>query len=268
MQVFINECSLHSQFYTKDEFTYAVRVFISLFSFLRKNKIDGNIYKVDDLFVNYKALREEFFIKSLNSISDKTLKVGTKNILLNKHKIIDWNKERLHSPEESFEYDNEDVTDTSMAELAERKSRKKELTGVLVNFLRSKFENLEIAQIIKNREHTINLECVEDERTLEKWLEKHSLLNLYKPTSKEPPNDRQTVLRDLQRFHATSFPFQAGRKVYQEIKTGYYWYVDSLHFGRAAHLEIFNKKKEHLGTADLDGKIDFSRAEKSKKLKI
>ena len=44
----------------------------------------------------------------------------------------------------------------------------------------------------------------------------------------------------FRRFEKTSFRVQ-GRIIYCELATGRYWYVDNLHFGEAAHLEVFDK---------------------------
>jgi hypothetical protein len=267
MKFFINECSLHSQFFTDREFTEAVRVFYSIFIFLNKHNAARTVFKSAYLFINYRALRDELFAGSLkHSLRDKSLALALKNIVFNKHNAIDWNNEQQHSLEDSFDFDNRSVTGTSMAELAERKLNNLQLLGVLINFPRSKFEHLEIARVFKNKTREIDLECIEDSRTLEKWLYKHSLLDIYDESSQEPPTDSQTVLRDSRRFQATSMPFQQGRKVYKEIKTGYYWYVDNLHIGKAAHIEIFSKNFQHMGEADLQGNIDYKSADKTKKL--
>ena len=141
------------------------------------------------------------FIKSLNSLSDKSLYQAVTDILFNRQKIIDWNLEQQHSDKDSFEYKNESVTNTSMAELAERKLKCIDLICALINFPKSRFENLEIVQIEKNKEFKVDLECVENKQILENWLHKYSLLHhLYNGSSKEPPTDNQTVLRDPHRF--------------------------------------------------------------------
>jgi hypothetical protein len=267
MQLFINECSLHSQFFTKKKFTDAVKVFFSLFNYLNENRINKTVFKSAYLFTNFKALKEELFVKSLNSLSDKSLHHAVTDILFNRQKIIDWNREQQHSVEDLFEYDDESVTNTSMGELAERKLRDFRLICVLINFPNSRFENMKIVQIIKNREQEVDLECVENRQTLEKWLYKHSLLNLYDYSSKETPTDKQTVLSDSRRFKPAPLPPQDGRKVYIEIDSGYYWYVDNLHFGKSAHLEVFKQNGDHLGEADLEGNIITSKVDKNKKLK-
>ncbi|MBD2482493.1 hypothetical protein H6G57_10755 [Planktothrix sp. FACHB-1365] len=111
----------------------------------------------------------------------------------------------------------------------------------------------------------IKLDGVDEKEALDSWLE--HILNLsrleYDESSKDPPTDEQTILREEKRFEKTSSYYQ-GRAMYREIDTGRYWYVDNLHCGKAAHLEVFNKAGHHLGEADLKGKIDKSKKDKDK----
>lgn len=53
-----------------------------------------------------------------------------------------------------------------------------------------------------------------------------------------------------------------GATVYKEKATGYYWYLDNLH---KTHFEVFDATgKRHIGEADLEGNIDYSKADKEK----
>lgn len=54
-----------------------------------------------------------------------------------------------------------------------------------------------------------------------------------------------------------------GAAVYRELSTGRYWYQDMLH---KTHYEVFDKTgKKHLGEADLEGELDTSKKDTSKK---
>lgn len=57
-----------------------------------------------------------------------------------------------------------------------------------------------------------------------------------------------------------------GALVYQEERTGYLWYLDTLHND---HLEVFDPTgKKHIGEADLrTGKIDRSKSDKNKHIR-
>ena len=73
-----------------------------------------------------------------------------------------------------------------------------------------------------------------------------------------PPRDHETVLgRAPDRFaYVGRFERNGRRSVYREIATNRLFYVDNLHYGNAAHLEVFDSDELHLGTADLDGNLD------------
>ena len=72
----------------------------------------------------------------------------------------------------------------------------------------------------------------------------------------------QFSLEDSKRFTKTSFVIQ-GAPVYQENNTKHYWYRDNLH---KTHYEVFDSNgKNHLGEADLDGNLDSSKKDKSKR---
>ena len=67
-------------------------------------------------------------------------------------------------------------------------------------------------------------------------------------------------LLDKSRFKRTS-QVQQGQTVYEEYKTGYFWYLDNFH---KDHYEVFNSIRKHIGVADLDGSIDFSKVDNAR----
>ena len=52
------------------------------------------------------------------------------------------------------------------------------------------------------------------------------------------------------------------------MSTGNYWYIDNLHFGKAAHLEVFDKTGLHIGEADLQGNIDTTKQDRNKAIDL
>jgi hypothetical protein len=86
----------------------------------------------------------------------------------------------------------------------------------------------------------------------------HCLLVEYDLGLNRPPRDDETVLGlKPDRFAPTGrFERNGRRRVYRETATNRLFYVDNLHYGNAAHLEVFSSDKRHLGTADLDGNLD------------
>ncbi|MDE5081019.1 MAG: hypothetical protein O4859_06735 [Trichodesmium sp. St18_bin1] len=88
----------------------------------------------------------------------------------------------------------------------------------------------------------------------------------YDESSSSPPIDTQTILKDTNRFKRTQNQYH-GRTIYQEKETEYLWYVDNLHSGKSAHLEVFdNTGKNHIGESDLEGKIDRTKSDKKKSI--
>ena len=61
---------------------------------------------------------------------------------------------------------------------------------------------------------------------------------------------------------------QQGRKVYREIRTNFLWHVDKLHYGNSVHLEVFDRFGHHYGEANLNGAIDITKKDRSKRLSI
>lgn len=269
MQIFINELSLHEQFNDKSQFVKALKVFLSIFLYINKLQREKQIFTSNELTI-YKAVREELFVKSLNSVPDKSLSQAVKNTLFNKLNAKDWQPERVHSSDDWYQHNEDIVTDTSIAELSERKIQNSHLlTGILINFQESVFSDKITLEVVKNENIRINVDCAENKSCFEKWIENNFKLSsvTYDYSSHTPPTDKQTILRDSDRFQPTSAVFQ-GRKVYKEFKTDYYWYIDNLHYGEKAHLEVFNSQGKHIGEASLEGKTDIAKADKNKKINV
>ncbi|MBG1269688.1 hypothetical protein F8S12_26560 [Nostoc sp. WHI] len=118
-------------------------------------------------------------------------------------------------------------------------------------------------------DNQICIDGVDSKPALEYWLEnKLNLSSLeYSLDITEPPRDEHTILRDTTRFQKKSRKYN-GRCIYCELLTGMYWYVDNLHYGEAAHLEVFDKRGYHIGEADLQGNIDTSKKDKDKTIDL
>ncbi|MEQ8536229.1 MAG: hypothetical protein RIB93_01990 [Coleofasciculus sp. D1-CHI-01] len=163
--------------------------------------------------------------------------------------------------------------------MAERQFQNNHITYLVINFTKSSFiiahpdiNKCCLISIIKNNDETqsIDLDSLDNQASLENWLEKKLKLSKieYDEFSTVPPQDEQTILRDAQKFKKTKIRYDE-RVVYCEISTGKYWYVDNLHYGKAAHLEVFDKTgHRHLGEADLQGEIDESKSDSDKTLRI
>jgi hypothetical protein len=92
----------------------------------------------------------------------------------------------------------------------------------------------------------------------------------YDRTSHASPRDFQTILeRDTARFLRSGRVERRGRRIFQEIETRRFYYVDDAHDGHVAHLEVFSESGEHLGIADIDtGVLDESRRVEGRRLRL
>ena len=78
------------------------------------------------------------------------------------------------------------------------------------------------------------------------------------------PKDSETILSDGT-FEKIGKVEPHGAQVYK--KDNKYYYRDTLHYGKKAHLEVFDRRGNHLGEADpLTGKIKPHSVDSKKKL--
>lgn len=284
MEIFINEVSLEGQYLNDGEFKEAVISFKAIFDLINQKIKDKQIYKEDSrLYVNYEAVKGSNFHVSLNNIKDKSLKLAFRNVIFNKLNPKEWRQEQVHSSTDSFDclMINEQykvVNDTSLAEIAERKLQNSSSTYLLINFIKSSFNlvhphitNCCLITIVKNNDeiNCLKIDGIDNKSALENWLEHTFNLSclVYNELSNDPPRDEQTIVREKERFQKTSSRYD-GRAIYYEVATTRYWYVDNLHFGKAAHLEVFNQAGSHVGEADLEGNIDESKRDKNKTISL
>lgn len=64
------------------------------------------------------------------------------------------------------------------------------------------------------------------------------------------------------KFRSTNH-FQQGARVYEEIETGHFVYLDMLH---KDHYEVFDSNGKHLGKMSMNGNLDRSTADRNKHL--
>ncbi|MDM8565696.1 hypothetical protein QUF74_08595 [Candidatus Halobeggiatoa sp. HSG11] len=278
MEIFINELSLEGQFATETEFQEAVKIFSTIFVIIHKKIQTKKLYKNTQLLINNEAIKGSNFNKSLNGIKDKGLKLAFKNMVFNKLEPKEWRDEQIHSIDDNFDYitttESLDVKDTSLAEITERSLQNKETTYLLINFKNSRFtkkhQNIPecfLIPIIKNNdeENPISLDCLDEKSALEHWIKVK--LNPYDENFTNPPTDEQTILCDKERFEKTTQTDQ-GRIRYREKNTGRFWYVDNLHFGTVAHIEVFDKHGKHIGESNLQGNINYAKKDKKKTINL
>lgn len=284
MEIFINELSLEGQFITESEFRDAIKIFNSIFEVINQQIKTKELYKEDNnIYANYEAIKGSNFTYSLNQLKDKSLKTAFINIVFNRANPKEWRRKQLHSSKDLFDCltvdnDYKNVCNTSLAEITERKVQNKQKEYLLLNFVNSSFKfvhphinNCCLITVIKNNfeDNPICIDGVDSKQALEYWLESKLNINSleYSVNAVKPPRDEQTLLQDTTRFRKTSFRYDE-RVIYYELTTSRYWYVDNLHEGKSAHLEVFDKRGIHIGEADLQGKIDLTKKDKDKTLDL
>jgi len=268
MQIFLNEVSIHQQYHSQEDFSKAIKILYSILLQFKRLEIEKIIFWSES-FCNNLAINNDSIIKCLSNMTDKSFRTEVFNILYNKLNIKYWETERTHLAKDSYNYSNKLVTDTSMAELAERKLLKTDLLGLLLNLDNSKFSNFKETEVTKNKIDKSVLDCIDTKENFTNWIcDKISPDCFgYDTSSNLPPSDLQTILKDGQRFRKTSLPKQGGRTVFEESNTRYNWYVDSFHTGDSAHIEVFDRQGNHIGEANLLGVIDTSKNDSRKKLR-
>jgi hypothetical protein len=175
MEIFINELSLHGQYPSQETFTQAVKQFVEVFSCVQEKVKSKEIFK-DEFFADREALISETFKQSFGRITNPQLKDAFRGIIFNKLNPKNWQTERVHSSDDWYNSEKcvvqgEFVTDTSVAEIAERKLQKPNKRFLLINFKESQFKNCDSFEVNKEEKTVIQLECIETKDALIKWLD-------------------------------------------------------------------------------------------------
>jgi hypothetical protein len=259
MEFYINEISLQGQYTNPHEAVAALTNYNQLLSFLHEKQVAG--FWQQDLLFHYdrKTLQNEAFQVSL----DRNPRIGAsfRQLVGGKLKAKDWRNDRLHSDSDFYFYNENLVTDKTVAEIAERNLQDSDTPRLLLNFALSDFQNLSAFSIFKNEKTAIKIDCADEKTVLETWFN-----TFFKP--KTQPKDA-FLSENPSRFQKTKFTVK-GATIYIEIATNYRWYMDTFHGTDThdTHFEVFNAQKIHLGEADLSGNLDVSKKDKRKNGKI
>lgn len=182
-----------------------------------------------------------------------------------------WRPQRLSNDDEVYTSVDPRLKsqDQSICEAAERKLRNNNQSASILSSTDSPFRDRYEITISKNSTNQLaQLRGLTSVEMVENWIAEQR--GYYDPRSAAPPKDFQTVLiRSHGRFRATGKIERGGRKVFEEIETGKFYYVCSGHPGESAHLEVFSKNHEHLGKADINsGAVDDSKRINGRRLRF
>jgi len=260
MDIFLNELSLENQFNTIDEFKLSLNEFYLTLDAINNLSIQAHTYYSDNLWYQ-RAVNGELFSQSISKLSDKSLRTAFINILKNKLNSKSWTISRIHSDSDVYKCIKINVSNSSIAEIAERKNIDKLGKHLLVNFNRSKFSKakLRVLRVSAFREFVHTASTVDEFGC---WAVNNSIITpKYDATSTHPPRDFHTALSDSSKYKRTNNPVVQGRSVYQEISSGRFYYVDNQHCGQSAHIEVYDHLRNHLGKANLDAQLIPGTAE-------
>lgn len=199
---------------------------------------------------------------TIDTLRDKDLK---RRVKLSLRDAGCWDKMSLTDANATYLHQGRDVTMTSMSESYEQAS------PILVNFVLSGIGE-PVAVIEKKGSTTVAVDAFSNTSMLLAFvIAKGWRRSQYDLTSNIPPHDEESILSDLSRFEPTEFRYK-GRIMYRRKGTGHLCYIDSKHFGKAAHIEEFNEAtKEMLGTLKINEDVEhhpITTNEKVRKLKL
>jgi len=261
IEAFLNEQSLHAQYTDLAQFTEALIQLNRLLLRISEFHVDKRAFFDRRLYSSTVTERGQIFSSCLDNLRDKSVRFQFKIVLWNRLDVTEWRSE-TQQEECSYTLNSEDVAGTSVAELTERSIQGK--VGFLLNFSPSKFPAVRCIVVEKAAVQSATIDSVNTDRDLDDWCQLYPELGLirYEQLGGRVPLNRETILADRGRFERTNLRNQ-GKVVYLERKTNYFFAIDNSH---GTHFEVFNANKQHIGTADLRGVLDRTRAARGRKL--
>jgi hypothetical protein len=261
MEILINELSLNGQFLTVEQFIADVLIkFDAILRECDRNQ-DVIILQKQD-FWNCKVTQTEnlYSILKIKSVK-KSDEISRFKLLLGNLKDEQyWENSPKHNVNDNYEYNGNNIAGSSLAESCERDK-------VVISFILSGFSSTKL-QIFKNRQK-VNIDNL-----FEKWHYSEVAYCRGQMTEceyfdKKCKAGKISLLENKYRFSKTNIDTAQshGEIIYKEIKTAEgkntarYWYLDNFH---KSHYEVFDSNGNHLGEADLQGKIDTAKKDSRK----
>ena len=259
-KVYVNECSAVGQMADAEAAEQAVKAMLDCLKLLES--CDKSIVTIKKYFSRglFSALLSQNV--SIDTLRDRELRHLVK---LSLRDAFCWNKTPLADGNAIYRHCGHDVSQTSMSEAYEQDS------SMLVNFVSSYVEE-PIARIEKIGSAIARVMSYSDGGALLSFvLTKGWRRNQYNLSSSVPPRDEESILSDTNRFEATVYRYN-GRVIYRRKDTGHLCYIDSKHYGPAAHIEEFNEAtKVMVGTLKINEDVEhhsLSKRERSRRLKL
>lgn len=147
---------------------------------------------------------------------------------------VGWEDSPLSQVGAAYFHKGKDVSWSSMSESYEN------TFPMLVNLNRSDVDE-PVALIEKKREGNVEVASYSDASVVIREVIKNGWRQqTYNLGSSVPPRDEESILADASKFEATEHRYN-GRQMYRRKGTNNLCYIDSKHFGSAAHIEEFNE---------------------------
>lgn len=210
-----------------------------------KEKSDIRFYYDEEniqSFIELNKLAEIYLEKDANQLRFKLSKINSTNIKSNLYNLIDNESLYLQWNLDAFEAN---YCSNILKDIYERKTRNRE-NHILINFNNSiKFcrERLLLFKDSRKEKNLpkefVHVDFVSDFEDFEVWLKTSHI--------------SEFTLLNKSIFKRTSSKVK-GAMVYEDLNTGYYWHLDTLH--SYIEYEVYNNQKEHIGTANEKGELN------------
>jgi hypothetical protein len=241
MEILINELSLERQFADVEHFINdALIPFISILKEFDTSK-DMLLKKQDFWDIKITTSQNLHYVLTQKSDEATRFKSAISSLISEPF----WESSQKHNTADVYEYNKKNLFGTSLAESCERDK-------IVISFIHSNYSKPKL-EVIKNHNSIVidNL-CVK-----EHYIEiayNRGQIDKSKYFERKLAFGKIALLDDESQFENTGKISKQGTPVYKD-RAKRYWHLDNIH----NHYEVYNREKKHIGVADMQGKIDYSR---------
>jgi hypothetical protein len=267
MILFFNDTFLEKEYIDSDEekFVKSCESLFEIFTEIKNKKLQFSSQSI--IIKCCKSAIESFFL----SLNKKDIEVLFLKYLENVN-IKYWD-EKGRTQDDTFYYYfyntslcppiSEQINNSTLAEASEviNRGEKNVLTINLPDLLFSIhyqiYVNI-ISSIDAQDVKLVLINCTDNCEGIRFWIDSYldEKFN-YRDFSRTPIDDETCLINKCKFTKVEGIKVQ-GRQVYQDISKRF-WYVDNEHKGESAHIEVFDKSRNHIGESDLRGNIDFRK---------
>jgi hypothetical protein len=248
MDILINELSLKGQFSSVKQFVdVALIPFIEVINEL--DRTDTILKKQDFWDVQITEKEKLYSLVCITNIGEFELRLF-QSLLRNLSEPY-WETSRKHNVNDIYEYKENDISGSSLAEACERDK-------TVISFIHADFSSVKLQKKKKknsisidnlfSKEHYIEVANDRNEISKCEYFERKFALGLI------------TLLENEYRFVKMNRPSKQNTPVYKENETGRYWHLDNFHTQHEEdkHYEVYDSNGKHIGIANTKGIIDYS----------